>query len=66
VPKLPLKTKKQFDPGNYMHLIYYSSYVRNKGWRELGECPFILEEPFSNIVSMINHKIAVHAIKKYI
>jgi hypothetical protein len=69
VQKLSLLTnsnlvKEIFDPSKKVHLIVYHNYMKNRSWKH--SCPFILEDGFSTIPGMINHKIAMHTIENLV
>jgi len=57
-------TKEFFDPSKKVHLIIYSNYMKNRSWKH--SCPFVLEDGFTTIPGMINHKIAMHTIENLV
>lgn len=46
--------KYYFDPENKTHRALLLKFINTASWRPY--CPFILEEPFTDIVSMCKHK----------
>jgi hypothetical protein len=53
------KNRVEFDPSNKDHMAAFGCFVKNGGWKD--GCPFYLEEPYTDIPTMICNKIAVHA-----
>ena len=62
-PNIP-EPKIYFDAANIKHQKLYAAFLKNDRWRE--GCPFVLEFPFCDVPTMINHKITVRALAKYI
>lgn len=56
-----IKPRIIFDPDCYQHRLAYSIYLKYNGWK--GGCPFLLEEPYGDIPTMINAKIAEAALR---
>lgn len=56
--------KREFNPANKADLLEYQSFLKNAKWK--AGCPFFVEWPFSNVVSMIEHKIVNHYISNLI
>ncbi len=50
-----------FDPASHQHRLAYALFLKYNGWK--GGCPFLLEEPYGDIPSMINAKIAEHSLR---
>jgi len=50
--------KRTFDPKSSDDLAEYKYFLQKQAWRE--GCPFVLEWPFLNVISMIEHKITRH------
>lgn len=48
-------TKREFDATSHQDLAAYQNFLLNKKWDN--GCPFVLEEPFTNVPDMINNKI---------
>lgn len=44
-----------FDPSNHEHRLDYASFLKYNNWQ--GGCPFLLEDPYEDIPTMINAKI---------
>lgn len=57
-------TKREFNPGSKEDLSAYSSFLKNSQWKD--GCPFIVEWPFTDVVSMIKHKIVERHIGRLI
>lgn len=51
----------RFDPECYQHRLAYAIYLKYNGWRD--GCPFLLEEPYEDIPTMINAKLAAASVK---
>lgn len=47
--------KVKFDVANPQHVDVYKNFLSNAKWGHSG-CPFILEDPFLDIPSMLSHK----------
>jgi hypothetical protein len=56
--------RREFDATNHVDLIEYQHFLQNTRWKN--GCPFVLEWPFNNVVSMIEHKIVSQHIAKLI
>lgn len=52
---LYLNAKRHFDPRNQKDLEAFRQFVLKGNWDPV--CPFILEAPFNNVVSMIERRI---------
>jgi len=52
--------KREFDPGSKEDLAEYAYFLQKGTWRE--GCPFIVEWPFLNVISMIEHRFVSHHI----
>lgn len=50
------KPRVIFDPSNHEHRLDYAMFLKYNGWRN--GCPFLLEDPYEDIPTMINAKIA--------
>ena len=53
-----------FDPTNRKHLEEYAAFLKHNRW--VNNCPFLCEDPWTDIPAMINYKIAVHHLRKRI
>ena len=59
------KNKKvSFNPLVTVHLILYANYVKTRKWKD--GCPFLLEDGFETIPGMINHKISMSILEKFV
>lgn len=54
-----------FDPGNREHLLDYAEYLKYNNWKRTG-CRFLLEDPFTDIPSMIRFKVISYFMQQYI
>lgn len=50
-----------FDPSKHEHRLDYAVFLKYNGWRN--GCPFLLEEPYEDIPTMINAKLAAETLK---
>jgi hypothetical protein len=50
------KVRVVFDPKNRKHMLDFARFVKYNGWRE--GCSYYLEDPYSDIPTMIRAKIA--------
>lgn len=50
------KPRVVFDPSNRKHMLDFAKFVKYNGWRD--GCSYYLEDPYSDIPTMIRHKIA--------
>lgn len=50
-----------FNPSNHEHRLDYASFLKYNGWKD--GCPFLLEDPYEDIPTMINAKITEEALK---
>lgn len=50
------KERVLFDPRNRKHMLDFAKFVKYNGWKD--GCDFYLEDPFTDIPSMIRSKIA--------
>jgi len=51
-----------FDPSKKDHRLLFSKFLDSASWRP--NCPFILEEPYGDIVSMCLNKTARYYLEK--
>jgi hypothetical protein len=56
--------RREFDASNPDDLAEYRHFLQTSHWKN--GCPFILEWPFNNAISMIEHKIVSTHITKLI
>lgn len=61
---LSVKPRVLFDPSNRKHMNDFARFVKYNTWGD--GCPFLLEDPFGDIPTMIRAKIADYYIAKYI
>jgi hypothetical protein len=50
------KQRVQFNPKNKKHMLDFAKFVKYNNWKD--GCDFYLEDPFTDIPSMIRSKIA--------
>ena len=50
------KVRVQFDPRNRKHMLDFARFVKYNNWKD--GCSYYLEDPYSDIPTMIRHKIA--------
>lgn len=55
------KPRVRFDPTSHEHRLDYASFLKYNGWRE--GCPFLLEDPYEDIPTMINAKITENTLR---
>ena len=53
-----------FNPRDQQHLREYAAFIKHRRWRN--GCRFLLEDPYTDIPSMISNKLAAHFLRKYI
>lgn len=58
------KTRVVFDPANQSHMVDFAKFIKYNGWKD--GCSYFLEDPFTDIPSMIYSKIANHTLTKYL
>jgi hypothetical protein len=56
-----LEPRVRFDPSNHEHRLDYATFLKYNGWKN--GCRFLLEDPYADIPSMINAKIAEATLK---
>ena len=57
------KTRVVFDPANTTHMLDFAKFVRYNNWKD--GCSYYLEDPFTDIPTMIYSKIANHTLTKF-
>jgi hypothetical protein len=57
------RTRVAFDPSNPAHMLDFAKFVKYNGWKD--GCSYLLEDPFTDIPSMIYSKIANYTLTKY-
>lgn len=50
-----------FDPANPDHMLEFAGFVKHQTWRT--GCPFYLEDPYTDIPTMLYTKVAEHAVR---
>ena len=55
-PTLIHKPRVPFDPRNRKHMLDFARFVKYNNWKD--GCSYYLEDPYSDIPTMIRHKIA--------
>jgi hypothetical protein len=53
-----------FDPRNNKHMFDFARFVKYNGWKN--GCRYYLEDPFTDIPTMIRSKIADHTLSKLV
>lgn len=53
-----------FDPTNREHLLDYAEFLKYNNWRH--GCPFLLEEPYQDIPTMLRRKAIDFFMRSYI
>jgi hypothetical protein len=61
---LSLKPRIQFDPRNKKHMLDFARFVKYNNWKD--GCAYYLEDPFTDIPSMIRTKIAESTLSTYL
>jgi len=60
---LAQKQRIQFNPKNKKHMLDFAKFVKYNNWKD--GCDFYLEDPFTDIPSMIRSKIADSTLSIY-
>lgn len=55
---LASRSRVKFDPTNVQHMLDYADFLKSNNWRH--GCPYYLEDPYTDIPTMIQSKIAQH------
>ena len=58
------KARVVFDPSNNAHMVDFARFIKYNGWKD--GCSYLLEDPFTDIPSMIYSKIANHTLSKLV
>jgi hypothetical protein len=56
--------KREFNPSDKEDLTAYKNFLENSSWKN--GCPFVVEWPFTDVISMIKHKIVERHIARLI
>ncbi len=59
-----IKPRELFDPTNKKHIKEYALFLKTQRWKN--NCPFYLEDPYTDIPAMINAKLAMHFLRKHV
>jgi hypothetical protein len=59
---LASKARVPFDASNKKHMLDFAKFVKYNSW--VDGCRYLLEDPYSDIPTMIRHKIAEFAVSK--
>jgi hypothetical protein len=58
------KNRVEFDPTIETHVLDYASFIKYNNWKD--GCAYLLEEPYSDIPTMINAKLVTHYLKAHL
>ena len=58
------RDRVKFDPQNRKHMLDFARFVKYNTWK--GGCSYFLEDPYTDIPSMIRAKIADHTLSKLV
>lgn len=58
------KQRIAFDPSNKKHMLDFARFVKYNNWKD--GCRYYLEDPFTDIPTMIRSKIADHTLSKLV
>ena len=58
------KERVQFDPRNRKHMVDFARFVKYNTWKD--GCSYFLEDPFTDIPTMIRCKIADYTLSKLV
>lgn len=57
-----VKPRVIFDAKNKKHMLDFAKFVKYNSW--VDGCRYLLEDPYTDIPTMIRHKIAEYAVSK--
>ena len=57
------KPRVVFDPSNRKHMLDFARFVKYNGWKD--GCSYYLEDPYSDIPTMIRAKIAADIVNSF-
>ena len=63
-PALSPKLRVVFDPSNHKHMLDFARFVKYNSWKD--GCQYYLEDPYSDIPTMIRAKIADYTLSKLV
>lgn len=58
------RARVPFDASNRKHMLDFARFVKYNSWRE--GCSYFLEDPYTDIPTMIRAKIADHTLSKLV
>jgi hypothetical protein len=58
------RARVPFNPSNKQHMLDFARFVKYNTWRD--GCSYFLEDPYTDIPSMIRAKIADHTLSKLV
>jgi hypothetical protein len=61
---LASKARVLFDTSNRKHMLDFARFVKYNSWRD--GCSYFLEDPYTDIPTMIRAKIADHTLSKLV
>lgn len=60
---LNIKPRVLFDPNNPNHMVAFAKFLKYNNWKD--GCPFYLEEPYTDIPTMLYSKVAERCAGNY-
>lgn len=63
ISTLVSKEKISFNPKKKEHLLYLKNFIKYNNWGALG-CPFLLENPYTNVAEMCRDRALNHFLGK--
>lgn len=61
---LTQKPRTLFDPSNKAHMLDFAYYIKYSNWRN--GCGYLLEDPYTDIPTMIRSKIVDNVLSVYL
>ena len=61
---LIFKQRVQFNPANRKHMLDFAKFVKYNNWKD--GCSYFLEDPYTDIPSMIQAKISEFTVSRYL
>lgn len=59
-----LQPRVAFDPTNREHLLDYAEFLKYNNW--IRGCKYLLEDPYSDIPTMIAAKVGEHFMRQFV
>lgn len=56
------KERVYFNPANRSHITDFAAFLKHSSWKN--GCKYILEEPFLDVPTMINHKLVRYHLRR--